>query len=295
MTDLGTLGGRESVAWDINPAGQVVGGSQVATGVSAPIRVPLGQGRDDQSRLRIAPLGESRGHEPRRTGGGRRNAVDNGVLTDLGLVGRLLHIRQCDQLSRTSGGPRLLAGNEVYHAFLWDKGVMTDLGTLGETSEARGINSKGQIVGTSGNRAFVWENGVMTELISLDRRFSSQAEAINPAGEIVGYSNTERGSGPRSGQTRYRAALCHSGRTACWRARRPTADRRARRSGSGCSEQAGGKAGLIQPCPLKPLAAPQSPRPRSLVVAGVLQIAPSLSRPPCQAPRRRRSRPAAPC
>jgi probable HAF family extracellular repeat protein len=42
--------------------------------------------------------------------------------------------------------------------------------------------------------AFLWENGVMTELISLDRRFASHAAAINPAGEIVGSSTTERGT-----------------------------------------------------------------------------------------------------
>jgi uncharacterized membrane protein len=33
----------------------------------------------------------------------------------------------------------------------------------------------------------------MTELVSLDRRFDSEADAINAAGQIVGYSNTEVG------------------------------------------------------------------------------------------------------
>ena len=51
------------------------------------------------------------------------------------------------------------------HAFIWQRGTMTDLGTLGGTeSAAFGINDNGQVVGmitinAEESRAFVWENG----------------------------------------------------------------------------------------------------------------------------------------
>ena len=62
------------------------------------------------------------------------------------------------------------------HAFLWQNGVMTDLGVLpgDEDSGAGAINNLGQIVGSSGrtdpetyevtSRSFLYENGVMTAL-----------------------------------------------------------------------------------------------------------------------------------
>ncbi len=48
-----------------------------------------------------------------------------------------------------------------YHAFLWEDGEMTDLGTLGGAySVAYGINSRGQVVGysasASGVHAVLW-------------------------------------------------------------------------------------------------------------------------------------------
>jgi probable HAF family extracellular repeat protein len=67
---------------------------------------------------------------------------------------------------------------------------MTNLGTLpGQAagSIARGINASGQIVGTAGNYAFLYQNGVMTNLGSLG--LSSDAYGINKAGQVVGQSN----------------------------------------------------------------------------------------------------------
>ena len=56
-------------------------------------------------------------------------------------------------------------------AFLWQNGVMTNLGDLpggADNSVATSINNSGQVVGYSeaatGYRSFLWQNGVMTDL-----------------------------------------------------------------------------------------------------------------------------------
>ena len=56
------------------------------------------------------------------------------------------------------------------HAFRWQNGVMTDLGTLGgPTSSATAINDAGQVTGisdtsTGGRSAFLWQGGVMHDI-----------------------------------------------------------------------------------------------------------------------------------
>lgn len=83
------------------------------------------------------------------------------------------------------------------HAFFWQNGVMTDLGTLlgDSNSVAYDINSKGQVVGVSCDvnfncRPFLWENGAMTDLNSLIRSncslYLTFGSGINDRGEITG-------------------------------------------------------------------------------------------------------------
>ena len=89
------------------------------------------------------------------------------------------------------GQASTLSGDK--HAFLYENGIMTDLGTLpGDTSSsAAAINDRGQIVGTSGfpgEHAFLFDNGVMIDLGTLPGGTSSGATAINNHGQVVGSS-----------------------------------------------------------------------------------------------------------
>ncbi len=82
-----------------------------------------------------------------------------------------------------------LSGNDESEAFLWtDAGGMIGLGFLPgrANSNATGINNLGQVVGTSDNHAFLWENGVMTDLGTPGGSWSAGL-GINDLGQVVGY------------------------------------------------------------------------------------------------------------
>jgi probable HAF family extracellular repeat protein len=99
-----------------------------------------------------------------------------------------------------------------WHAVLWHRGQMIDLGTLpGDThSQASAISDRGQIVGVSANvpastsRAFLWENGVMRDLGTVVGDPFARAEDINLFGVAVGVT----------GVTSPHAAVFSRGRTA---------------------------------------------------------------------------------
>lgn len=85
------------------------------------------------------------------------------------------------------------------HAFVWQNGVMTDLGTLsgfnkGLNSNAYAINANGDITGASQvlppgkgpeQHAFLWKAGTMTDLGKLGGNLST-GRAINVHGHVVG-------------------------------------------------------------------------------------------------------------
>jgi probable HAF family extracellular repeat protein len=94
-------------------------------------------------------------------------------------------------------GTSNLAGDINFHAFLWDRGTLIDLGTLGGSlSTTLWINDGGDVVGianTSGDQfahAFLWAKGKISDLGTLDGDCFSLAEAINSKGQIVGLSSS---------------------------------------------------------------------------------------------------------
>ena len=87
--------------------------------------------------------------------------------------------------------------SQVTHAFLYRRGTMTDLGTLGDGySLAHDINDKGQVVGEFAGGAlphgFLYIGGVMRDLGTLGG-LSSVANGINNHGHVVGNSQLNDG------------------------------------------------------------------------------------------------------
>jgi probable HAF family extracellular repeat protein len=127
--------------------------------------------------------------EPSSEAGLARAAVKAYTAVDLGTLGGNTYASAINNAGQVVGGSTLLNGET--HAFLWNKGVITDLGTLGGNySDAMGINERGQVVGVSKtaegeDHAFLWERGVMTDLGTVGER-SSGALDINARGQIVG-------------------------------------------------------------------------------------------------------------
>jgi probable HAF family extracellular repeat protein len=225
-TELCTLGGPGGLANDINNHGQVVGESSTASGSEHPFLWQNGT-MTDLGTLPGYPFGgASRINDSGQVAGtvslngsssGEHAFVwtpttpngTTGVMKDLGTfktgqksaasgLNNNGQVVGCADLSESGGHLT------VQHAFLWQGGKMTDLGTLVSTnhnslaeSTACGINDNGQVVGESsgsgGNQdAFLWQNGVMTDLNTLIPSNSgwrlATAFAINNVG-------TNRGSG----------------------------------------------------------------------------------------------------
>lgn len=164
---------RESRATGINARGQIVGESAIRPG-------------------------EFRTHAFRWS---------DGALRDLGTLGgdssAALGVNDRGQIV----GESATSGNHASRAFLWESGEMRDIGTLGGLSDARAVNDRGRVVGSSmayvncpeAHRicpevhAFAWRNGTMRDLGTLGGR-SSRAFDVDTHGRIVGGSEIRNDS-----------------------------------------------------------------------------------------------------
>jgi probable HAF family extracellular repeat protein len=171
-----SLGDPEGAAFGINDSGDVVG----ASGTCAAYDLRYGVSLQPQHALLW-----------------RRGSVKAIHLGSLG--GRINNAGFAINESEQVVGASDLPGDQFQHAFLWQHGVITDLGTLAGdvVSAAIGINNKGQATGVSidaaGNlRAFLWQNGVMTDLNTLipsnSPLYLMHGCGINSRGQIVGYA-----------------------------------------------------------------------------------------------------------
>jgi probable HAF family extracellular repeat protein len=114
------------------------------------------------------------------------------TLTDLGTLpgGTASLAIAINSAGEVVGKSNTATGDD--HAFLWVRGVMTDLGTLGGTfSVANAINDAGQVVGFSSTasgltHAFLWQHGTMRDLGVLPGTDQSSASGINAGGQIAG-------------------------------------------------------------------------------------------------------------
>jgi probable HAF family extracellular repeat protein len=174
MLDLGTLGGTVGTPNALNNRDQVVGFSNVPGDVGCP------------SACEVHPF-----------------LWGGGVLRDLGTFGGSSGVAAWINHAGEVVGWANLSGDQAFHAFLWKDGVKTDLATLDgdSTSDAHGINSKGQVVGSSENgpssRGFLWENGKMFDLNTLISPGSKLnlyfPTIINDRGEIAGQGQLPNG------------------------------------------------------------------------------------------------------
>jgi len=141
--------------------------------------------------------------------------IENGQMTELetliqsGENWELLDAADINDTGQIIGTGRDLELEEPI-SYLFEDGIMTELGTLGGYAAfPYAMNNAGLIVGqswTSGgqNHAFIWENGTMTDLGTFGGR-DSRALDINELGQIVGGSEMTGG--------RERAVLWADGRS----------------------------------------------------------------------------------
>ena len=134
-------------------------------------------------------------------------------MTDLGTLGGTYGYASWINDPGAVVGSATNQDDQALLAFLWNDGVMLNLGSLPDNacSAADAINSAGQIVGGSGfydadffpactdlvEHAFLWENGTMVDLNAFVPPGSdltlNEAVFINDRGEISGFGTLPNG------------------------------------------------------------------------------------------------------
>ncbi len=169
---LGTLGGTQSYGEFTNDLGQVSGHSETSTAANTTTNCPP--------------------YDP--------FIWQNGKMTDIN-PGNFGGAEGGTNFLSNHGhavGFGTLPGEVVAHAFLWQKGTLTDLDTVGtlggSLNSAYNVNEQGHVVGASSvpddsvYHSVLWRNGEFTDLGTVSGDCFSQPTRINSSDQIVGAS-----------------------------------------------------------------------------------------------------------
>ncbi len=212
MQDLGTLGGLTSFGYGINDSGQVTGATLTSTGgnyshaflYDGSTMRDLGNlggihstGRDINNSGQVVgevfhAIGGNRAFLYDGTAGGMLDLND---LIDPGSGWLLYDARGINDRGQVTGYGNFGGAS---HAYLYDDGDVTDLGSLDSTGGFRysagyGINEIGQVTGSSRNadgnfRAFFYDGSDMIDLGTLGGNENTTGYGINDSGQVVGHS-----------------------------------------------------------------------------------------------------------
>ena len=205
IQDLGTLGGTLSFGLGIANSGEIVGSSQLAgDSTSHAFRVKHGVmfdlgtlGGELSYANGISSSGEIAGTSTTADHFYRAFLFSRGNMMELGTLGGNESFGEAINRFGAVTGVSYLAGNSALHAFLYQDGVMTDLGSLlggsalFDVSAGHAINDKGQVVGETvvsydiGHHAFLFTGGKMIDLGTFGGSISI-AHGINNDGFVVG-------------------------------------------------------------------------------------------------------------
>jgi probable HAF family extracellular repeat protein len=191
MQDLGTLGGPDSAAFLVNQRGQVAGASDVDFSVNPVTGGPT-----------VHPFLWEHG-----------KMIDLVAGAPAGMFGGTFGIAAWLNERGQVLGTMNLTGDTTWHSFLWDEGVVRDLGTLGGiNTTAQWLNRNGHAAGKSdvtalctacpsGNQKqlhhpFLWRDGVMTDLGLLYADTAGTAYSVNAKDQAVGVTTVCKAVGP---------------------------------------------------------------------------------------------------
>jgi probable HAF family extracellular repeat protein len=177
IVDLGTLGGNQSLAANLNNRGQIVG----AAANTIPDEFSMfGWGTQTRAFL-----------------------WQKGTMRDLGTLGGpdafAIFVNAHGQVAGvayTSSTPNPVTGTPTQDPFLWENGRMKDLGTLGGTQGfVNAFNNRGQVAGESNlagdltSHPFLWDGRTLKDLGTFGGSVGF-ATALNDLGEVAGGART---------------------------------------------------------------------------------------------------------